>query len=78
MPILEIPYGIGLKGLIEVISGWNRARADEKPMSANIVAGKTSLSVKSVSRQTRFLLQIGFLEKENQGYTLTKRGKQRA
>ncbi len=73
---MAIPYAISVKGLIEVISAWNRARAYEEPLTAREVAMKAACKAKTVTRQSSFLCQIGILEREGQQYRLSFAGRQ--
>ncbi|MHA2602521.1 MAG: hypothetical protein AM324_010360, partial [Candidatus Thorarchaeota archaeon SMTZ1-83] len=71
---MAVPYAISLSGLLEVISAWNRARAEE-PLSAQEVAERASYKRKTVTRQSPFLCQIGVLEREGQKYRLSAIGR---
>lgn len=54
--------------------GWYRADAHEEPKSNSDVAGYTSISESTISRQNKFLTDIGILEKEGQQRKLTDTG----
>lgn len=73
---LAVPYAISLRGLLEVISAWNRARAYEESLSAQEVAERASYKTKTVTRQSPFLCQIGILERRDQKYRLSSSGRQ--
>jgi hypothetical protein len=72
---LAVPYAISLRGLLEVISAWNRARAYDESLSAQEVAERASYKTKTVTRQSPFLCQIGILEREGQKYRLSSSGR---
>ena len=72
--VLEIPYGVSLDGLMKVIAAWNRADVVERAQNAKQVAEKAEFKTKTIERQQRFLLQVGFLEKEGRKYKLTATG----
>ncbi|MHA2377940.1 MAG: hypothetical protein ACXADO_00415 [Candidatus Thorarchaeota archaeon] len=72
---LAVPYAISLRGLLEVISAWNRARAYDESLSAQEVAERVSYKTKTVTRQSPFLCQIGILERRGQKYRLSSSGR---
>jgi len=72
---MAVPYAISLRGLLEVISAWNRARAYDESLSAQEVADRASYKTKTVTRQSPFLCQIGILEREGQKYRLSPVGR---
>jgi len=73
---LEIPYGVSLEGLLEVVGSWNRADAAGLPLSAKEVAEKARFKTKTIERQQRFMLQLGLLQKKGRKYSLTEAGAQ--
>lgn len=69
----HVPKGVSLDTLEEIIAGWSAVGAASEPTSTSAVEEVTGIS-DAVSRQTRFLEEVGVLEAEGQQHRLTDRG----
>ncbi|MFB6198656.1 MAG: hypothetical protein ABEI52_10375, partial [Halobacteriaceae archaeon] len=73
----DIPKGVSLDTLHEILAGWSEAGAAEEPRYTTDVEEVTSVS-DVVGRQTRFLEEIGVLEPHKQQHVLTDSGQELA
>ncbi|MFD1525077.1 hypothetical protein, partial [Halolamina salina] len=69
----NIPKGVNLDTLKEILAGWAKAGADEEPRYTSAVEEYTGVS-DVVGRQTRFLEELGVLEPHRQKHRLTGAG----
>jgi len=69
----DIPKGVSLDTLHEILAGWSDAGAAEEPQYTADVEAETSVS-DVVGRQTRFLEELGVLEPHKQRHELTDAG----
>lgn len=73
MPAYQIPKS-KFDVLRNTMIGWYRAGADEEPKSNSDVEGYTNISKSTISRQNKFLTQLGILKKEGHKRQLTEEG----
>lgn len=73
----DIPKGVSLETLHEILAGWSEAGAGEEPRYTADVEEVTSVS-DVVGRQSRFLEELGVLESHEQRHELTDAGRRLA
>lgn len=69
----HVPKGASFDTLTEIIAGWREAGADEEAKYTSDVEEATGIA-DAVGRQTRWLEELGVLERDGQRHRLTKRG----